>query len=225
MTVLAPREAYRRWAPTYDAENAFSVLERDLVDALSPSPRGQRLLDVGCGTGRRLAGTGAASAVGVEPSAEMLEAGRQARAFGAEVRLIEGDARALQLPDAAFDLVWCRLMIGHVPQCGAVYRELGRVTASGGRVVVTDFHPAAHANGMRRTFRDGADLFEVEHHVHSLDAHRAAAAEAGLALLASATATVGGSIRRYFQSCGKLEIYQQLLGLPIVLGMCFGRDG
>ncbi len=225
MTVLAAHEAYRRWAPTYDPENAFSVLECALAERLSPAPRDQRLLDVGCGTARGVVDTGAALAVGVEPCADMLSAGRRAHAFGPEVRLIAGDARALPLPDGAFDLVWCRLMIGHVPQCREVYRELARVTRPGGTVLVSDFHPAAHAGGMRRTFRDGDEVCEVEHHAHSLADHLGAAAEAGLSLRASAEAAVGPPIREHFERAGKLAEYQRLRGHPVVLGLCFERDG
>jgi malonyl-CoA O-methyltransferase len=116
-------------------------------------------------------------------------------------------------------------MIGHVAQCRAVYRELGRVTATSGRAVVTDFHPAAHAAGMRRTFRDGRDLLEVEHYVHPYLEHVAAAAEAGLRLLALAEGKIGPSVRAYFESAGKQAVYDEHCGLPVVLGLTFVRDG
>jgi malonyl-CoA O-methyltransferase len=225
MNVLAAPEAYRRWAPTYDDENALTLLERELVDRLSPSPRGLRLLDVGCGTGRRLADTGAVTAVGVEPCPEMLAAGQAVRAFGPEVRLIAGDARALPVPDAAFDLVWCRLMIGHVAECCAVYRELGRAAAPGACVVVTDFHPAAAAAGLRRTFRDGDEVLEVEHHLHPAAIQAAAADDAGLRLLAADDAAIGPSVRPYFERTGKQALYREHRGKPMVLGLLFARDG
>ena len=225
MTVLAAQEAYRRWAPTYDAENALTMLECELADRLSPSPWRKRLLDVGCGTGRRLADTGAASAVGVEPCAEMLAAGEGIRAFGPEVRFVIGDARALPLPAAAFDLVWCRLMIGHVANCGSVYRELARVAAPGARIVVTDFHPVASAAGLRRTFRDGDEVLEVEHHRHRVAAQVAAAGRAGLRLVTADDATIGPSVRAYFERTGKQAIYHEHFGLPVVLGLLFARGG
>lgn len=225
MSALAAAEAYRRWAPTYDQENAVTALDCELVATLSQSPCGTRLLDVGCGTGRRVVGTGALRAVGVEPCAEMLASGRRAHAFGPEVRLVRGDARDLPLPDKSFDLVWCRLMIGHLPDCRAVYSELGRVTVAGGQVVVTDFHPEAHAAGFRRTFRDGDELLEVEHYPHSLDEHRKAGAAAGLRLAAWADGTIGSSVKCHFKRAGKLARYAEHRGRPVVLGMAFVRDG
>lgn len=225
MTVATAREAYPRWAPTYEHENAVTTLECELVGRLSRSPRGLRLLDVGCGTGRRLVGSGAASAVGVELCAEMLAAGRQAHDFGPEVRLLEGDARALPVPGDAFALVWCRLMIGHLPECETAYRELGRAVAVGGQVVVTDFHPDAHAAGLRRTFRDGDEVLEIEHYVHTAEAQVAAAEKAGLVLTAAGQGVVGPPVRAFYSAAGKEALYEQQCGRPLVLGLAFRRDG
>lgn len=225
MTALAASEAYRRWAPSYERENPVTVLECELVDGLSPSPRGLRLLDVGCGTGRRLVATGAACAVGVEPCAEMLLAGRQAHAFGPEVRLIEGDARALPLADGTFDLVWCRLVIGHLAKCEAAYREMGRVAVPGGHVVVTDFHATAYAAGMRRTFRDGREVVEVAHYVHSAEVQIAAARLAGLTPMGRLDAALGDTVRPFFEAAGRMDVYETQFGVPLVSALLFARDG
>ena len=224
MRTLAAAEAYRRWAPSYEQENPVTVLECELVDRLSPTPRGLRLLDVGCGTGRRLAATGAGYAVGVEPCAEMLRAGRQAHAFGPEVRLIEGDARTLPLADGAFDLVWCRLVIGHLAECETAYREMGRVTAVGGHAVVTDFHPAAYAAGMRRTFRDGGEVIEAAHYVHDAETQIAAARAAGLTLIDRAEAAGGATVRPFFEAAGRMDLYEKQSGVPLVSALLFRRD-
>jgi malonyl-CoA O-methyltransferase len=225
MTALPASEAYRRWAPCYEQENPVTVLECELVERLSLSPRGLRLLDVGCGTGRRLAATGAAAAVGVEPCAEMLQVGRQTHAFGPEVRLIEGDARALPLADGGFELVWCRLVIGHLAECHAAYGEIGRVAAPGGQVVITDFHPAAYAAGMRRTFRDGGDVVEVEHYVHDVGTQIAAAHAAGLILVDRAEAVPGTTVRPLFEAAGRADLYEKHRGTPLVSALLFVRDG
>ena len=44
MIALAPREAYRLWAPTYATETAISFIEDELARELSPSSDGKRLL-------------------------------------------------------------------------------------------------------------------------------------------------------------------------------------
>jgi malonyl-CoA O-methyltransferase len=224
MTLLAPQEAYRLWASTYSTENVITHLEQRLVRNLGQSPVGLRLLDVGCGTGRRLVDTGAACAVGVDLSPEMLAAGLREFAFGPQVQLQVGDARSLPLPDGAFDLVWCRLMIGHLGECRQAYLELGRVVRAGGHVVVTDFHPCAYDAGLRRTFRHESTTHEVVHHVHRVDEQIAAAREAGLALTCRADATIGRDVRSFYMAAGKEAAYEEQRGRPMVLALAFRRD-
>jgi malonyl-CoA O-methyltransferase len=223
VNALAPLDAYRRWAPTYERETAITHLEDRLVAGMTPELSGRRLLDVGCGTGRRLRGTGAAEAVGVEPCREMIAAGAQAGPWPPEVRVLIGDVRALPLAPRAFDLVWCRLVLGHLIELHLAYAELARVTAPGGVVIVTDFHAAAHAAGHRRTFRDAAGVHEIVHHVHDIDAHRDAALEAGLALTEVATGPVGRRVRPFYEAAGRLADYDAQYGLPLVLALGFRK--
>src|SRR5690242_4359174 len=102
MNALDPRDAYRLWAPLYEAETAISALDEELASLLSPPADGLRLLDAGCGTGRRIEHCRAALAVGIDASPDML-------AESDFARLAAADVRALPFADASFDLVWCRL--------------------------------------------------------------------------------------------------------------------
>jgi malonyl-CoA O-methyltransferase len=139
------------------------------------------------------------------------------------LRTLVGDVRDLPLPDRAFDVVWCRLVLGHLPECGQAYGELARVADAGARIIVTDFHPAAAAAGHRRTFRDTAGVHEVEHHDHGVEGHLAAAHAAGLTLVARRDARIGESARPFYAAAGKLDLYQRDLDLPVVLALAFGR--
>ncbi len=224
MTALGVREAYRLWAPTYAAETAISVIEASLVDALTPDLSTLRLLDAGCGEGRRLLRAGAASAVGVDLSPEMLRAGVGLDIHRPGLRTLTGDVRALPLPDRAFDVVWCRLVIGHLQEIDAVYAELGRVADHGAAVIVTDFHPQAQAAGHRRTFRAEGQVHEIEHYVHTLRDHVRAAGAAGLRLRAGAQGRVGPGVRGFYERAGRLSLYQEHLDLPVVLALAFQRE-
>ena len=222
MTVLSPREAYRLWAPTYADETAISFLESELTSDLTPPLEDLRLLDAGCGTARRLEGVGAALAVGVDISPEMLAAGAGS---DPRVETMVGDIRDLPLPDGGFDVIWCRLVIGHLPDCAPVYRELARVADARARLIVTDFHPAAWAAGHRRSFRHGAEVHEIEHHVHDLDRHLHAAAAAGWRLTETRTAAIGPLARPFYEKAGRLALYAEHQGLPVVLALAFEREG
>jgi malonyl-CoA O-methyltransferase len=218
MRVLSPAEGYRRWAPCYTEETAVSFLEDRAVRALPLPAVAGRLLDVGCGTARRLAAAGAALAVGVDLSVDML---RQSTLRGT---LAAADVRTLPFADAGFDWVWCRLMIGHVRDLAGVYRELARVCRLQGHVVVTDFHADAALAGHRRTFRDDAGVvWEVEHHVHDPPSHTAMAARAGLELVSRRDDAVGPPIRQFYEDAGRLTAYDEQLGLRLVLTLAYQR--
>jgi malonyl-CoA O-methyltransferase len=225
VTTLGVREAYRLWAPTYVAETAISAIDSELVGELTPNLSTARLLDAGCGEGRRLREAGAGSAVGVDLSPEMLQAGVGLDLDRSGMRTLVGDVRALPLPDRAFDVVWCRLVIGHLQEIDAAYAELGRVVDRGGLVVVTDFHPEAQAAGHRRTFRSGGEVHEIEHYVHTLESHLAAAGDAGLRLSALREGCVGPGVRDFYERAGRLSQYREHVGLPVVLALAFRREG
>jgi demethylmenaquinone methyltransferase/2-methoxy-6-polyprenyl-1,4-benzoquinol methylase len=102
---------------------------------------GERVLDVGAGTGvsTEELGRSGAYAVGADLSVGMLRAGRKTRPV---VPLVAGDALKLPFPDASFDAVTISFALRNVVDAGATLRELGRVTRPGGRLVVCEFsHP------------------------------------------------------------------------------------
>jgi SAM-dependent methyltransferase len=213
--LLSAREAYRLWAPTY-GENAVTFLENQLVMALGPSVVGRHLLDVGCGTGMRSGAADAAVAVGLDLSADMLGRATGARAVA--------DVRALPVATAAFDLVWCRLMIGYVRDLGPAYAELARVCRPRGTVVVTDFHPDAVAAGHRQSVRDPDGVrHEIEHYVHTPAAHLAAATRGGLRLARHKHGDVGPAVESFYADAGRLDLFREQMGLRIVLALAWTR--
>ena len=100
----------------------------------------RRLLDVGCGTGRFAAyaaqRTGA-RVWGVDPSPEMLAQARAREIRGAGWKL--APAERLPFKDGWFDGVHAHLVLHVVGDLHAAVGEMARVTAPGGRVVVTSF--------------------------------------------------------------------------------------
>ena len=214
---LHPREAYRLWAPSYADETVISALDEELAQALSPSPKHLRLLDAGCGIGRRLTGCGAVAAVGIDASPEMLAAGGVAGVAAADVR-------ALPFAGKTFDLIWCRLVLGHLARPASAYRELARVCRPDGKLLVSDFHADALAAGHSRTFRDSAGtLHAVDHHVHDADAHIRLAAEAGFILAGRRDGRIGPSVEPFYTKAGRSDRYRRDLGLAVVSAFLFQR--
>src|SRR6185437_1845995 len=167
---------------------------------------------------------GAASAKGLEPSREMVAAGIVNDGPIGDFDIVPGDVRDMPLQNGTFDVVWCRLVLGHLPSIERAYAELARVADRGATVIVSDFHPAAVDAGHRRTFRIGPRTFELEHYVHRQAGHIDAARAAGLGLRQVRDAAIGNDVRGFYQSAGRLDAYLDHCGLPVVLALSFRKE-
>jgi SAM-dependent methyltransferase len=101
---------------------------------------GQRVLDVGCGTGTvtlALANRGCA-VVGMDASEPYLEGARRRRPH-ASVVYEQGDARSLTYPPGSFDASVSLLAIDVIPEPDRVATEMRRVTRKGGIVACATF--------------------------------------------------------------------------------------
>jgi phosphatidylethanolamine/phosphatidyl-N-methylethanolamine N-methyltransferase len=133
---------YSDFAHFYDAVwgRAFVDHEHEVIESLNLRP-GQRVLEVGVGTGMSLdAYPPYVHVIGIDPSADMLahalEKIRENRMGHAEVR--QGDAMKLDFPDDSFDDVLTFHVITVVPDPGAMMREMVRVCKPGGRIVIVN---------------------------------------------------------------------------------------
>ena len=123
-----------RWnAVEYDAKHAF-VYEKAkaLVELLAPKA-GERILDLGCGTGVLTAEIAARGAeiLGVDRSEEMIA---EARKKSPELRFQLMDARELRF-DAEFDAVFSNAVLHWIPEAEAVIASVARALKPGGRFV------------------------------------------------------------------------------------------
>lgn len=117
----------------------------EYVRLLGVAP-GERVLDVGCGSGavtrtvaRRVAPGG--RVVGFDASPALLKVARELAdeaGLGGGIEFKPGDCRALPFPDASFDAVLAATTLSHVPDPGRALAEMVRVTRPGGRVGVFD---------------------------------------------------------------------------------------
>lgn len=210
---LNVNDAYRAWAPTYGAETAVSALDEEIAKTILCGLPCTRLLDAGCGIGRRIRGI--ENAVGIDLNQEMLGAAGQ-------MNVVVGDVRSIPFAPERFDMVWCRLVLGHIPNPAEAYREFFRVCTHGGHVFVTDFHSEAAAAGHRRTLTDGkGTVHRIEHYVHTN--HAMLAAQAGLTLKAHCDGVVGESVREFYRSGIGLKAYKRDLGLRLVDAFLFQK--
>ena len=203
-------EGYQLWAETWDATpSPIVALEgRALlpwIESLAPG----RAIDVGCGTGRWTARLGA---IGVDASAAMLAVAAQK---GLRGRLAVGNAAALPVAGGSADVVLCALTFGHIRDQAAALCEFARVLRPGGSLILSDFHPAAAAQGWRRTFRCAGKVYELENHPYTVA--QLCEMARGLGLAAAVEASIGEPERELFHRAGRPELFAAGCATPAVL--------
>ena len=146
---------FDRVAPTYDTLNHFISLGQTTLWRLMALSflhryltRGARVLDVGCGTGwvtwffKRRYRKLQLEVEGMDCSPVMLE---EARRIVPGAAFTHGDVCALTYKDGEFDAVTTVYTLRNFPDLERGLREMYRVTAPGGVVVILDAFPAQNA--------------------------------------------------------------------------------
>ena len=134
----------RFYDPVVAASTRERTFKRRLVDLASPRA-GERVLDVGCGTGTlalELARCPGVKVSGVDADDEMLaRARRKAERSGVELDLRAAMAQELPFVDDTFDLAVSSLFFHHLVRDDklAAGSEILRVLRPGGRLAIADW--------------------------------------------------------------------------------------
>ena len=133
------------------------TLRRELIDSAGLQS-GQRVLDVGCGTGTLVIAAKracpAVELIGLDPDPRALErARRKAARAGVDVRFDRGYGDALPYPVASFARVFSSLMLHHLDPATqrGLLAEVRRVLEPGGNFHLMDFVHSNH--GLHGLFR------------------------------------------------------------------------
>jgi SAM-dependent methyltransferase len=114
------------------------------------------VVDVGCGTGNGalLAAARGARVTGIDPSPRLLEVARAlAQADGLDARFLDGEAAAMPLGDGEADVVLSVFGVIFAADVEAAAAELRRVTAPGGRIVLSAWIPEGAMSDAVRVVR------------------------------------------------------------------------
>ena len=157
---------YRRQRHVYDATRKYYLLGRDdMIAQLRPSA-GDRVLEIGCGTGRNLILAAQqypdAKFFGIDVSTEMLTTAIEGTArakLSARVRVAHGEGTIFNpfmlFGSAQFQRVFLSYCLSMIPNWCAVLNRAVALTAPGGELHVIDFGdqrdlPRWAGQGLRR---------------------------------------------------------------------------
>jgi SAM-dependent methyltransferase len=107
---------------------------------------GERILDLGCGTGQLTRRMGAAAGaggyvLGIDRSPEQLDQARRHSIDAEHIEYRVGDVTALELAEhewGSFDVAHTRFLLEHLPDPLSVVRTMVRAVKPGGRIVIED---------------------------------------------------------------------------------------
>src|SRR5436190_10461528 len=137
-------QLFDRSAQYYDGVNSWGFLGtgggyRRLALCQHGLRAGQRLLDVGCGTGlialeaAKILGT-AENITCLDPSDGMLSVAR----LKLNARFLQGRAEKIPLPDGSFDFLTMGYALRHVTSLDQAFHEYHRVLVRGGKVLLLE---------------------------------------------------------------------------------------
>ena len=147
MQFVAPAEHYDRFMGRYLPTLAPALIEASGVTA------GDRVVDVGCGTGglavELAARVGDRNVAGIDPAGQFVAACRE-RVPGGDIR--EGVAEELPWADGEFDAALSSLVVAFMKDPDRGVREMARVTRPGGTVAACMWDIAGGGMTMLNTF-------------------------------------------------------------------------
>lgn len=151
-------QTVRRWAHLYDAVVGLVSLGKDrdireMTATMANLQPGERVLDVGCGTGSlaiaaksRVGSTG--EVYGIDASPEMIDvAQRKALQEDVDVSFQVGLIEDIPFPDCTFDAVLSSMMLHHLPGeelKRQAFAQMHRVLKPGGLLLIVDIEPPTH---------------------------------------------------------------------------------
>jgi len=132
----------------YQNERSFHLVKNSVLKWIGER-KGNRILDVGCGTGILSESLTSKNEVfGIDFSEKMLEYAKK-RGFS---KLVKSEADSLPFEDGIFDLELCISVSQHLEEIYETIRELSRTTKIGGEIIITALNKNSILRNVQKFF-------------------------------------------------------------------------
>ena len=152
---------------------SFQSEIRNPKSAIKKKVQDQRVLDLGCGTGRYciLLAERGASVVGLDPSEKMLEQIKTKATTLPNIELHHGTIEKTDFPNEHFDLVISALTLSHLPELEPTLGKSISVLKNGGRMIISDIHPYWPLSGHNYTefFDETGQEYRIPEYPHLIE--------------------------------------------------------
>lgn len=186
----------KKWDTSlYDGKHSFVwKYGEGVIELLAPQP-GERILDLGCGTGHltSLIAAAGASVVGVDKSSKMIESARKSYP---DLKFFESDATGLDF-DSEFDAVFSNATIHWIKDQQALASMIWRALRPGGRFVA-EFGGKGNLRAVREALKRA--MSDAGHEVRD-----------------------GGALDRYYPSIGEYATLLERAGFRVTHAVHFER--
>ena len=150
-------EGYNRWAANYEsnANPLMALDEMKFVENIDPIVKGEKIVDLGCGTGRFtiwLSRSGA-EVTGVDFSEEMLKIAKGKSNNNIEY-ILHDLSKPFPFKTSSFDKVISTLVLEHIADLRLFFKEIKRICSRSGMIYISAMHPAMMLKGNQANFTD-----------------------------------------------------------------------
>ncbi|MCJ8164485.1 class I SAM-dependent methyltransferase [Pontibacter sp. E15-1] len=197
---MDPKHAYDIWAAQYDTNlNRTRDLEAKALRTVLAEIPFRNCLEIGCGTGKNTEWLleQAAHVSAVDFSVEMLAKARE-KITSERVLFVQADiTQPWAFGAEHYDLVSFSLVLEHIENLEAVFKEVAKALVPGGYVYLGELHPFKQYSGSKARFDTEKGLQIVTCYTHHISDFVQAAKQHGLAVV---------DINEFFDNNDRAEI-------------------
>ncbi|MBB6610004.1 class I SAM-dependent methyltransferase [Pontibacter sp. Tf4] len=176
------QKAYNSWAAQYDTNyNRTRDLEGTALRAILATIAFERVLEIGCGTGKNTVWLQekAAHVTAVDFSEEMLAKAKQ-KITSPIVQFKQADiTKSWTFTEGNYDLVTFSLVLEHIENLNHSFRQAAEVLQTGGYVYIGELHPFKQYTGSKARFDSAEGRQVLECYTHHISDFTQAAKQHG----------------------------------------------